>query len=231
MGRHTSWSGPPQELINEDLRNCDYAVFVLHDRWGTETGSGSTSGTEEEWLLAQNLYSANTIRNICLFFKDVEASKLRDPGPQLQKVLEFKERIGTERRHLFKCYANQDEFAETLDKNLGKWLRDHRGNGASPLPSLSLSSERSQANSLVIREPSVEYWLEAAQDLREAVEAGSQDGQALLFCADQAVKAATLDPELAKAQTVKGIAHFYLNDPAAAIASFDDIVDRLRADF
>jgi hypothetical protein len=26
--------GRPQELINEDLRQCDHAVFVWHDRWG-----------------------------------------------------------------------------------------------------------------------------------------------------------------------------------------------------
>lgn len=32
--------GRPQALINEDLKQCDYAVFVLHDRWGSSTGSG-----------------------------------------------------------------------------------------------------------------------------------------------------------------------------------------------
>ena len=45
--------GRPQELINEDLMQCDYAVFVLHDRWGSPTGSGHSSGTEEEWELAE----------------------------------------------------------------------------------------------------------------------------------------------------------------------------------
>jgi hypothetical protein len=39
--------GRPQELINEDLKECDYAVFVLHDRWGSSPGSGAyTSGVE-----------------------------------------------------------------------------------------------------------------------------------------------------------------------------------------
>jgi hypothetical protein len=72
--------GRPQALINEDLKQCDYAVFVLHDRWGTPTGSGHTSGTEEEWALAEGLYKANKIRNIALFFKDVDPRQLRDPG-------------------------------------------------------------------------------------------------------------------------------------------------------
>jgi Domain of unknown function (DUF4062) len=188
--------GRPQELIDEDLRNCDYAIFVLHDRWGTPTGSGSTSGTEEEWQLAQSLYAANTIRNICLFFKDVDASKLRDPGPQLLKVIDFKNRIKDEKKHLFKCYANQCTFVETLEKYLGKWLRIHRGEGASPASWATLSSERS------IQEPSFEYWLRTSQNLREAVEAGFGHAQALVFCTDQAVKAANSDLE--KLRTLKG---------------------------
>src|SRR5262245_48936663 len=70
--------GRPQEIINEDLRQCDYAIFILHDRWGTPTGGGKTSGTREEWELAQELYAKNIIRRICLFFKDVEPSKVND---------------------------------------------------------------------------------------------------------------------------------------------------------
>jgi Domain of unknown function (DUF4062) len=181
--------GRPQELIDKVLRNCDYAIFVLHDRWGTPTGSGSTSGTEEEWQLAQSLYAANTIRNICLFFKDVDASKQRDPGPQLLKVIDFKNRIKDEKKHLFKCYANRSTFVETLEKYLGKWLRDHRGEGASPASWATPSSERSEAANLAIQEPNFKYWLNTSQNLREAVEAGSGDAQVLFFCTDQAVKA------------------------------------------
>src|SRR5271156_2552693 len=61
--------GRPQALINEELKQCDYAVFVLHDRWGSPSGGGFTSGTEEEWALAEELYKTNKIRNIALFFK------------------------------------------------------------------------------------------------------------------------------------------------------------------
>lgn len=61
--------GQPQTLINEDLKQCDYAVFVLHDRWGSPTGGGYTSGTEAEWALAEELYKSNRILNIALFLK------------------------------------------------------------------------------------------------------------------------------------------------------------------
>jgi Domain of unknown function (DUF4062) len=33
--------GRPQALINEDLKECDYAVFILHDRWGSPTVASS----------------------------------------------------------------------------------------------------------------------------------------------------------------------------------------------
>jgi hypothetical protein len=82
----TGGAGRPQELINEDLRQCDYAVFVLHDRWGSPTGGGYSSGTEEEWELAEQLYEQRTIRNIALFFKQLASSQLRDPGEQLRQA-------------------------------------------------------------------------------------------------------------------------------------------------
>src|SRR5690349_21035102 len=47
--------GRPQELINDDLKRCDYAVFILHDRWGSPTGGSYTTGIEEEWDLAEEL--------------------------------------------------------------------------------------------------------------------------------------------------------------------------------
>jgi hypothetical protein len=117
--------GLPQEQINEDLKRCDYAVFVLHDRWGSPTGSGHTSGTEEEWALAEELYKATKIRNIALFFKQVDVGKLSDPGDQLKPVLAFKKKIEEGKRYLFKQYETLNEFADTLDRHLARWLKDH----------------------------------------------------------------------------------------------------------
>jgi len=93
--------GRPQEFINKDLKQCDYALFVLHDRWGAPTGNGYTSGVEEEWALAEQLYRENKIYNIALFFKTVDPGKLRDPGDQLKAILAFKKKIESEKRYLF----------------------------------------------------------------------------------------------------------------------------------
>ena len=104
-----------QELINKDLKECDYAVFVLHDRWGSPPGSRYTSGFEEEWALAQELYEAKKIRNMGLFFKKVEPRQMLDPGKQLQMVLSFKKRIEAERRYLFAQYDTIEQFVEVLE--------------------------------------------------------------------------------------------------------------------
>jgi hypothetical protein len=120
--------GRPQELINEDIKECDYAVFVLHDRWGSPPGGASTytSGVEEEWALVEELYKANKIRNIALFFKSVDPRQIRDPGKQLETVLAFKRKIEEEKRYLFKQYTTIDQFSDALDGYLAKWLRDHQ---------------------------------------------------------------------------------------------------------
>ncbi|MGI8568705.1 MAG: DUF4062 domain-containing protein [Methylocella sp.] len=61
--------GRPQELVNKDLSQCDYAVFVWHDRWGSPTSNGAMVGTEEEWNLATELYNSGQVRNIGVLFK------------------------------------------------------------------------------------------------------------------------------------------------------------------
>ena len=70
--------GRPQSLINKDLRECDYFVLVLWDRWGSPTGrvpeEGYASGTEEEYTEALRcLNDVNCpLRQIIVFFKAVD---------------------------------------------------------------------------------------------------------------------------------------------------------------
>src|SRR4051794_37300555 len=129
--------GRPQELINEDLRQCDFAVFVFHDRWGSPTGNGAKVGTEEEWQLVQELYEKKTIRKICLFFKHVEPSKLADPGPQLRQVLYFKGEIEKDKKHLFLTYGDVPAYCTALEKHVASWMREIAGTAGRELAALS----------------------------------------------------------------------------------------------
>jgi len=132
---HVRWEdtlagvGRPQELINQDLDKCDYFVLVLWDRWGTPPGDSEyTSGTEEEYRRAmEHLHDRPQypLKEIIVFFKNVDDQRRRDPGDQLRKVLDFRKRV--EDAHLLLYYTFDDtaEFEEKLRRHLGKWLRDH----------------------------------------------------------------------------------------------------------
>ncbi|MES9855610.1 MAG: DUF4062 domain-containing protein [Sedimenticola sp.] len=85
--------GRPQKLINDDIRQCDYFVLVLWDRWGSPPnpdGKGKySSGTDEEYHFALDCIADKNSPpcKIVVFFKAIDPRKLSDPGPQLTKVL------------------------------------------------------------------------------------------------------------------------------------------------
>jgi hypothetical protein len=187
--------GRPQALINEDLKRCDYAVFVLHDRWGSPSGGGYTSGTEEEWVLAEELYAQNKIRNIVLFFKAVDPRQMRDPGKQLEAVLSFKKRIEEGKKYLFKQYDDITNFADTLEGHLARWLKDHedaeRGLSHSGLVTGGTMIAPSTGD-LPFAAPGFDYWITEAIMMLEAL---SPDYSGALFCATKAINAAESDIE------------------------------------
>jgi Domain of unknown function (DUF4062) len=190
-------AGRPQELINEDLKQCDYAVFILHDRWGSPTGSGYTSGTEEEWALVEELYKENKIRNIALFFKSIDAGKLSDPGEQLKHVLTFKNRIESEKRYLFKNYTALEDFVDTLGGHLARWLREHDkarvgATGAAPI---------SGSGPAVIKEPDFDYWID---EVTKLLSSGDVDSAAATFCSKKAIDSARTDLQWARANNSWG---------------------------
>src|SRR3546814_13463215 len=53
--------GRGQEVINQRLRQCDFCVLVLHDRWGTPPSDDGpfASGTEEELNVAMTCLRSN----------------------------------------------------------------------------------------------------------------------------------------------------------------------------
>ena len=231
----TGGAGRPQELINKDLEQCDYAVFVLHDRWGTPTGSGHSSGTEEEWRLAERLYTETSIRNIALFFKEVEPRQLRDPGDQLKKVLQFRSEIEARKKYLFNTFGTSDGFCDVLEGHLSKWLRDHEATaGASPsggrgTVALSESAAASTPPKSTLPEaPGFDFWISEVDRLLDA-EPQSPNSAGILFCAERAIEAAGSDTEWARAKNAIGVAYFYSNKPTESLAAFSEIAKRLDA--
>jgi tetratricopeptide (TPR) repeat protein len=209
--------GRPQEQINEDLRSCDYAVFIFHDRWGSSTGSGKSSGTEEEWELALELYEKKIIRKICLFFREVDASKQSDPGPQLSKVLNFRNGIEAERKHLFHKYGEVDEYRSLLERHLAQWHRDNK-EGAAKAPGKLQHADAGGGSA-----PSFDFWISEANRLLDA-RTGSAHG--VLYCAGMAQELAQNGLEWAVAENARGVALADLGDLTASIGSFEKITSR-----
>jgi len=108
--------GHPQEKINEDVKNSHLLVMLLWKRWGSPTGEYS-SGFEEEYEVAL----ANG-KDIWMYFRDVSDDMLADPGEQLQKVLEFKNKVETEKKFLFSRYEDEDSWKEQFTVDLCRWL-------------------------------------------------------------------------------------------------------------
>ncbi len=218
-------AGRPQAQINEDLRTCDFAVFVLHDRWGSPSGNGYTSGTEEEWELAEQLYRDKKIRNIALFFKDVDPRQLNDPGEQLQKVIAFKERIVSERKYLFKAFATTDQFRASLEAHLAHWLRDH-GTAQLAYSQTSPGVESPPSGDDVPADPGFSFWMTEANKLNFKT---ASDQNSALFCLGKAEASARTDVEWAKARNMVGIVMAERGEGLVALEAFEEITQRFQS--
>jgi hypothetical protein len=119
--------GRPQGLVNDDLQRCDYSVLLLHDRWGNPPSliGPYSSGTEEEYHLVRRLITEGTMKNLVVFFKEVDESRLSEPDAQLENVRDFKRKLEAEKELLFYTYASTADFERRLHRHLAAWLKDH----------------------------------------------------------------------------------------------------------
>lgn len=178
--------GRPQDLINDDVRECDFLVLVFWDKWGSPTGgsrkSKYTSGAEEEFYVAMECLDdpSMPMRQVVVLFKSVEERMLSNPGNQLKKVLKFRKKLEVDKTVLFSQFDEISRFEEILRSQLAQWVRDHERGGAiakdvepsvMPPPALLLPPEPTiEPPEFRVSEPEVNAVLERALKLE-------QDGQ------------------------------------------------------
>jgi HEAT repeat protein len=109
--------GRPQEIINSNVDECTVFLGLLWERWGQATGKYS-SGFEEEFERALTRRKATGEPEIWLVFKAPNPDKVKDPGPELSRVLEFRNRQTTLREVL---YHEVSDCADWKSK-LTNWL-------------------------------------------------------------------------------------------------------------
>jgi uncharacterized protein DUF4062 len=105
--------GRPQETINASVDECAVFLGLLWERWGQQTGKYS-SGFEEEFERALARRKATGEPEIWLVFKAANPDKIKDPGPELSKVLEFRSRQTSLREVLYKEVSDYHDWRSRL---------------------------------------------------------------------------------------------------------------------
>lgn len=122
--------GRTQSRINPRMAGCDYAVVMFHDRWGSPTSEDSkyTSGTEEEFYRAIELLAnaQSEMRDMLVLFKDIEASRMRDPGDDLKRVLTFRAMLEqpNSKGLMFETFDSEASLRNKIGRKMREWLQD-----------------------------------------------------------------------------------------------------------
>ncbi len=117
----------PEELIEKQLQDCDLFIMIFSRRFGSPPSSDShfQSGTEFEYEIARRLRERSTHKRpeICAYFKQInDDTLLNDPGPELQKVLDFKKKL--QHTVFYKEYTSSEVFPFQLKDHIIEWLFD-----------------------------------------------------------------------------------------------------------
>ncbi|MFT4557459.1 MAG: hypothetical protein ACI92S_002828, partial [Planctomycetaceae bacterium] len=83
-----------QGVINQEIDRCDVFILTMYLRWGQEApDSEFSSYTEEEFHRALERFKGTGRPEIFVILKKISASRMADPGPQLQQVLDFRREL------------------------------------------------------------------------------------------------------------------------------------------
>jgi hypothetical protein len=115
--------GRPQEQINLDLDRREAFIGMIWRKWGTHPGGQYTSGFEEEYERAVASRKKSARPEMTLLFKKIDAEFLKDQGPDLKKVLSFRERIIIEKLILFEEFETPREFEDKLDSWITRYVQ------------------------------------------------------------------------------------------------------------
>ena len=76
-------------------------------------------------MLAQKLYARDKMKDILVFFKDIPEDRMRDIGPSLRQVLDFKQKVTEDRQPLFQEFGTIEVFRNKIGDALTKigWER------------------------------------------------------------------------------------------------------------
>lgn len=113
-----------QSVINQDIDRCDVFVLAIHRRWGQSSpDSAYSSYTEEEFHRALDRLKRTNSPEIFVFFKHIDPGQMADPGPQLQKVLAFRQELEDSREVLYRMFSDASQFRLEVDHHLRRFAK------------------------------------------------------------------------------------------------------------
>ncbi|MCD5313556.1 tetratricopeptide repeat protein [Kineosporia babensis] len=119
--------GRPQELINAKLDECDFTLLLMGDWWGSppDNEGAHTSGTEEEFYRSLELLAKEDapMRDIFVAFKAIPPAQLRDPGPSLQTVLAFRQRLEASKQIMYETFDSLENLEHRVRRRLVEWAK------------------------------------------------------------------------------------------------------------
>lgn len=126
--RVTGWEetppgyGRPQGQINPMVDDCDVFVGLLRRRWGSPTGVSDSGFAEEFERALERRKQSDVVPEIAMYFADISQDELDDAGPELNRVLEFRRRLETERIALYSTFATPRDLATQVTELLYGYL-------------------------------------------------------------------------------------------------------------
>lgn len=117
-------SGRPQDIINQDLDLCELFIGMMWKKWGTSPAINSvySSGFEEEFERSCSRRCNTGQPEIAMFFKEVDQEFLQDPGADLKRVIEFKNRLISGKSILFKDFRDSKDLQKYVREKLVQYL-------------------------------------------------------------------------------------------------------------
>ncbi len=104
-----------QDIINEEVRECNVFVLILNKRYGSVEQGQTKSNTEREINVALKMLSEGSNIMFLSYFRDLHAND--DPGQQEEKVIQLRNRL--EKRGVFyRTYSSPDNFKTLFTHDL-----------------------------------------------------------------------------------------------------------------
>jgi hypothetical protein len=119
--------GRPQSRINPHLDQCDFMILLMGDRWGSPPDRDGKwgAGTEEEFHRCLDLLYADHayMRDLLVLFKTIDPDRLREPSPQLQAVMGFRNTLDLSKTLMYNTFDSLQSLSTSVHRKLTEWVQ------------------------------------------------------------------------------------------------------------